>query len=230
VRGRDRRAIKSRERQPVNRAALALIAAVLAAAPVVGAAQTLSRCNIGEQVTDTEGRTGIIVDAEGEVCRLRYADGQIRGWAAWSLRPADAAPPPAAGPQDSIVLRGYAERRRLVYRADARDHFTIAATANGAAVRFLVDTGATLVFLTMRDAEAAGIDPGALAFDQTASTSNGQVRIALVVLRDIQIDDLSVERVPAAVVASAGQSVLGMSFLSRLKNFAISNGTLTIEW
>jgi clan AA aspartic protease (TIGR02281 family) len=69
-----------------------------------------------------------------------------------------------------------------------------------------------------------------LSFDQTAGTSNGKVHIAPVVLREIRIGDLAVERVAAAVVESSGQSVLGMSFLSRLKSFEIGSGTLTIDW
>jgi aspartyl protease family protein len=199
--------------------------AALAAAPGHGAPQTLTKCSIGEQVTDNEGHIGVIVAADGEVCQLRYDDGQTRGWASWSLRPA-VAPSPGGEAGNSIVLRGYDERRRLVYRADSRGHFTIAATVNGAPLRFLVDTGATLVFLTPGDAQAVGIDPSTLVFDQNASTSNGKVRIAPVVLREAQIKDLSVERVPAAVVETLGQ----MSFLGRLKSFEIRSGVLTIDW
>jgi clan AA aspartic protease (TIGR02281 family) len=206
---------------------LILVLGLAAAGPAPG--QTLNRCNLGEQVTDTEGNSGVIVGAQGEVCLLRYGDGQTRGWAAWSLRPAAAAlPPPGAAP-GTVVLRGNSEPRPLVYHADSRGHFTIDATANDAPIRFLVDTGATLVFLSTEDARAAGIDPDTLHFDQTATTSNGPVRVAPVVLREIRIDDLSVERVPAAVIDGLAQSVLGMSFLARLKSFEISSGALTID-
>ena len=206
----------------------ALAGLSLTAAPGLGTAQTLTRCNVGEQVSDNEGGIGIIIGADGEICRLRYADGRIRGWASWSLRPAN---PAAAGaePQGSIVLRGSISGHQLVYRADSRGHFTIAATANGVPLRFLVDTGATLVFLTPADAVSVGLDPAALVFNQTANTSNGEVRIAPATLRQIQIDDLTVERVPAAVVERLGQSVLGMSFLARLKSFEIRSGVLTID-
>ena len=213
----------------MKRAIPGLIACALAVAPTPLSAQALTKCNIGEQVADNEGRTGIIVAANGEVCQLRYPDGQIRGWASWSLRPAAAAPPPAQA-QDSIVLRGYSDHHRLVYRADSRGHFTVAVTVNGAPLHFLIDTGATLVFMTPADAQAAGLDPSALAYDQTANTGKGKVRIAPVILKEIQIGELSVERVPAAVIEGGGQSVLGMSFLARLKSFEIRNGALTIDW
>src|SRR5437588_3233657 len=54
----------------------------------------------------------------------------------------------------------------LVYRAGSDGHFVVPGTANGAPVRFLVDTGATLVVLTPSDARAAGIGPSALVFEQ----------------------------------------------------------------
>lgn len=210
---------------------LAVVAGLLAAMPGSGSAQALKRCNIGEQVTDGEGHTAVIVGKEGDICGLRYADGQVRGWAFWSLRPAAPAPPPAPA-ENTIVLRGPQIDRRLVYRADPNGHYSVAAAANGAPLRFLVDTGATLVVLTPQDARAAGIELEELKYDHTAYTGNGPVRIALVTLREIRIADLAVQRVPAAVAENGKQkqSVLGMSFLARLKNFAIGDGTLTIEW
>lgn len=204
-----------------------LLACALPAPP--GAAQSLQRCNLGEQVTDGEGKTGIIVAAANQdVCQIRYADGQTRGWAFWSLRPAAAAPP-RGDADNSIVLRP-PSARTLVFHADASGHFRLTAAANGAPLNFLVDTGATLVFLTPKDARAAGIGQGELNFSQRANTGNGPVKVAPVLLRQIRIDDLTVERVPAAVIESIPQSVLGMSFLERLKSFEIRGGALTFNW
>src|SRR2546423_15539106 len=45
----------------------------------------------------------------------------------------------------------------LVYHADKAGHFWIDAVVNGAAVRFVVDTGASTVTLTPADAAAAGV-------------------------------------------------------------------------
>jgi aspartyl protease family protein len=84
--------------------------------------------------------------------------------------------------------------------------------------------------MTPADAEAAGVDPSTLSFNQTASTSNGQVKVAPFVLQQIQVDDLTVEHVPAAVIDKLAQSVLGMSFLARLKSFEIRGGALTLDW
>ena len=81
----------------------------------------------------------------------------------------------------------------LVYHADALGHVVLSATVNGAPVRFLVDTGATLVSLTPADASAVGLKTGELTFNQTVQTGNGPAHAAFVQLRDIRIEQLDVE-------------------------------------
>src|SRR5262249_52287813 len=119
---------------------------------------------------------------------------------------------------------------RAVYSADALGHVTLTARVNGARVRFLVDTGASLVGLTPEDAKAAGIDPSQPIFDQTVHTANGTVRAAAAQIQEIRLDQLEVNDVSAAVIERLKQSVLGMSFLKRLKSFDMRNGALTISW
>jgi aspartyl protease family protein len=94
----------------------------------------------------------------------------------------------------------------------------------------MVDTGASLVILTADDAQATGIRRSELVFDRIVQTGNGPVRAALVLLREIDIGEFSMAKVQAAVIDSMGQSVLGMSFLRRLKGFAMRQGVLTIDW
>jgi aspartyl protease family protein len=118
----------------------------------------------------------------------------------------------------------------LVYPVDGRGHVLLDAVVNGAPVRFLLDTGASLVTLTPADARAAGLSPRQLAFDERASTANGFVRMASVNLREIRLGQLSVGDVPAAVIENLGVSLLGMSFLNRLQSYEMRNGKLTISW
>ena len=133
-----------------------------------------------------------------------------------------AASPPAAEPAAAV--------NTLVYPVDARGHVLLDAVVNGAPVRFLVDTGASLVVLTPADARAAGLDPGGLAFDARASTANGVVRMAPVTLREIRLGQLAVGDVPGAVVENLNVSLLGVSFLSRLRSYEMRDGRLTIAW
>jgi aspartyl protease family protein len=90
---------------------------------------------------------------------------------------------------------------------------------NGAAsVRFLVDTGASVVSIGADDARRAGINylAGQRAYSQTAS---GLAPIYRVKLDTLKIGDITIYNVDAAVHTS-GQlpiGLLGMSFLNRME-------------
>jgi len=118
----------------------------------------------------------------------------------------------------------------LVYAVNQQGHVILDAAVNGAAVRMLVDTGASLVVLTREAAVAAGIHPSELVFDQRVSTANGPARMARVMLREIRLGQLSINDVPAAVLEHLNISLLGMSFLTRLQGYEMRDGRLTISW
>ena len=120
----------------------------------------------------------------------------------------------------------------FTYRVKSNGHFYVEAEVNGATIQFLVDTGASSVALTARDARAAGLSPESLRYDIQASTANGVTRFAGASLREVRIGQLSVENVSAVVMPpnASNISLLGMSFLSRLDSYRISDGVLTMEW
>jgi aspartyl protease family protein len=118
----------------------------------------------------------------------------------------------------------------IVFAANDRGHVILNAAVNGAAVRFLVDTGATLVALTQEDAQAAGITSGQLNFSARVSTANGSARMAPLTLRELRVGQFSAYDVPAAVLENLHVSLLGMSFLSRLRGYEMREGKLTIHW
>jgi aspartyl protease family protein len=118
-----------------------------------------------------------------------------------------------------------------VYRADKTGHFYLEAAVNGSTVRFLVDTGATLVALRAEDARAAGINLAGLHYDQRVDTANGTARVARVTLRELRLDQLVVEDVDAMVIdAPLNVSLLGMSFLKRLDAYSMRDGQLVVSW
>jgi aspartyl protease family protein len=121
------------------------------------------------------------------------------------------------------------DEQRLVYVADRRGHFVLDVTVNGAPLRMLVDTGATFVALTPRDARAAGFAIRDLAFVGAARTAGGVVRVAPITLSEVSLDQLSVYDVKAAVIESLSMSLLGMSFLDRLKGYEMHDGKLYIS-
>jgi aspartyl protease family protein len=214
------------------------VALALAGVPSLVAAEVLTKCVAGQEVTDTEGKTGIIVVDDEKLCQVKYADGQIYRWIFWNLHPAAASTNlgsvtqtgrPRQSPTVLTVLRP-SSNHSLVYRADPRGHFILTAAINGAPIRVVVDTGASLVALTLQDAQAAGIGRSEMLFNRITRTANGTARFALVTLREIKIGQLSIENVPAAVIENLDQSLLGMSFLTRLKSFEFHEGELTINW
>ena len=108
---------------------------------------------------------------------------------------------------------------RVVIPADSQGHFLVTATINGAAsVRFLVDTGATMVSISQEDARRAGVNylAGQRGLTQTA---NGVAPVYRVKLDSHKVGDITLYNVDAAVHMS-GQlpiGLLGMSFLNRME-------------
>ena len=143
----------------------------------------------------------------------------------------------APAPEASLLLAGEARDapdrqmvNSLVYRPDRQGHVVLDAVVNGSPVRFLIDTGATFVVLTMADAAVAGFTRGDLVFNVRTSTANGVGRAAAVQLRELRVGQFSVYDVPAFVGDNLAVSLLGMSFLKRVKSWEMRDGVLTLNW
>lgn len=110
-------------------------------------------------------------------------------------------------------------------------HFTTEADINGTPVSVLVDTGATAVALSYEDARKIGIKPSTLTFDVKVSTANGTGLAARVKLRHVMIDNVKVRDVDGLVLQEGvmNGTLLGMSFLGRLRSFTVENGKLILK-
>jgi len=102
--------------------------------------------------------------------------------------------------------------------ADARGHFITTGAVNGMSVRFLVDTGASAVALSVDEAKRAGVNylAGTRGRVQTA---NGTVIVYNVKLDAVRIGDITVNNVDATIIEGdkLGIALLGMSFLNRME-------------
>lgn len=118
---------------------------------------------------------------------------------------------------------------RLRRRADG--HFVARMQVNGAPVAMLVDTGASTVVLTPADARLAGIDVDGLSYSIPVQTANGRAYTAAVRLRHVAIGPIVLDRVDALVSAPGAlkQSLLGMTFLKRLRSYEFSGEFLTLR-
>ncbi len=134
-------------------------------------------------------------------------------------QPAVAAAPAAAGPRSVSIGR------------DHRGHFQANGRVDGRQVSFMVDTGASVIALTERDADRLGIRPSRNSFTSAVSTANGVVRAAPVMLNSVDIGGLVVRDVRALVVpgGALNENLLGLSYLTRLKRFEYSNNKLVLE-
>lgn len=110
-------------------------------------------------------------------------------------------------------------------------HFWAQTDINGAPVRALVDTGSTLVALTMRDAQAIGLSPETLVYSHPIDTAAGRVSAAQVRLPVVSVGQIEQLYVDAIVVPEGLQhSLLGMSFLNRLTRFeATKDGLFLLQ-
>jgi aspartyl protease family protein len=110
-------------------------------------------------------------------------------------------------------------------------HFTAKVRVNGKPISMIVDTGASSIVLRPEDAEKAGIDTKALTYRVPVLTANGRAMAARIRLDKVAIGPLDRKGVDA-LVAQAGaltQSLLGMSFLSRLRSYEFSGDFLTLR-
>ncbi len=118
----------------------------------------------------------------------------------------------------------------VVIRAGDHGHFVVEAEVDGTAIKFLVDTGASDVVLTPRDAAKLGFDLSKLSFSRIYRTANGKVSGAPVRLGRISIGPVVIENVGASVNgAEMKRSLLGMSFLNRLGGYEVSREALTLR-
>ena len=114
-------------------------------------------------------------------------------------------------------------------RRGSDGHFHATLEVNGEPVRFMVDTGASGIVLSRRDAEKVGLDPDALAFLGTAQTANGRVATAGVRLGLVRLGTFTDTGVPASVTEGGLEtSLLGMEYLDRFANIAIAGDVMTL--
>lgn len=102
---------------------------------------------------------------------------------------------------------------------------------NGIAVNMVVDTGASAVVLKSDDARKLGIDTAGLLYSVPVQTANGRSFAASIKLRNIALGPVQIGNVQALIAKPGAlrQSLLGMSFLSRLRSYEFSGDFLTLR-
>ena len=100
---------------------------------------------------------------------------------------------------------------------------------NGAPVHAVVDTGATVIALSRDDARAAGIATSIGMNDVVGQGADGAVKGEEVVLDRVALGQKTAEGVPAIILSSGGQSLLGQSFLTRFATVKIEGDRMVLR-
>jgi aspartyl protease family protein len=107
--------------------------------------------------------------------------------------------------------------REIVVSASPGGHFLPSGAINGRAVRFMVDTGATLMALGRDEATRLGLDLSG-ARTGISQTANGPVPVQIVVLDRVRVGEVEITQVGAVVLPQPMPYVLlGNSFLTRFQ-------------
>lgn len=110
------------------------------------------------------------------------------------------------------------DKASVTLTSDSSGHFVTTGTINGATVRFMVDTGATMVSMGVEDARRAGVNylAGERGMSQTA---NGLAPVYRVKLNSVKLGDIALSNVDGLVHENNALPLvlLGMSFLGRLE-------------
>jgi aspartyl protease family protein len=116
-------------------------------------------------------------------------------------------------------------------KANPNGHFETDAEINGRTVTVLVDTGATMVSMTYEDAERSGIYLRSSDFTRQTQTANGIAKVAPVTISEISIGGITVRNITGSVSEQGKlkQTLLGMSFLSRLSRVEMRSKSLILH-
>ena len=113
---------------------------------------------------------------------------------------------------------------------EGNGHFYVDAEVNDEQlVRFMVDTGASTVALTVEDAERLGVPFSRDNFEVIGTGASGEVRGQLIKLDRVSIGGKEARNVRGAVLEGLDISLLGQSYLSRLSGVEISGDTMTLR-
>jgi aspartyl protease family protein len=146
----------------------------------------------------------------------------------------DGATEPAAGPvrmveRSDVPVGGTRIGEAMVLRRDNSGQFHVNARVNGLDTRFLVDTGADVVALTVDDAAAIGLSPAESEFQPIMRTASGVGYGAPVLLDSVEVGDNEFRGVEGVVVRGLGVSLLGQSVLRRLGKVELQGDRMVLS-
>ena len=118
--------------------------------------------------------------------------------------------------------------RGIELTRDDDGYFFADVQINGAPVHMVVDTGATEHRSSRNDAQMAGLATSIGMNDVIGKGADGDVKGEAVTLDRVTLGGKTIKNVPAIVLSSGGQSLLGQSFLSKFASVRIEGDKMIL--
>lgn len=146
--------------------------------------------------------------------------------AAGMLAPSD--PPAPAAKATAAPGKVAHNSELLVLNRSSNGQFYLTAQANGEDVRFLVDTGADVVALTVEQAQALGLDVDPALFEPITETASGTGYGTAVTIDRLEVAGHEFRDAAAVVIDGLGTNLLGQSVLRQLGKVELRGDRMTI--
>lgn len=132
--------------------------------------------------------------------------------------PAAAGSTSAAGEKEVVLTRG-----------STGHFFTNAKINDHGPVEFIVDTGASIVALSIADATALEVEVDPRQFTVVGEGAGGPVRGQEITLASVDVGGIKVEHVRAVVLEGSTMSLLGQTFLTHVDHVDMSGDYLSLR-
>lgn len=117
----------------------------------------------------------------------------------------------------------------LIINLSQDGHFYMDVKVNGVPMRFMIDTGASDIVISVEQAKKLGINVKNLVFNKSYQTANGRSWGASIVLDEIEVANRKFRNINASVNdAEMGTSLLGMSFLRQFEKYEFYRDRLVL--
>lgn len=153
-------------------------------------------------------------------------------WAVGSLsRPASTAAPllEVKSSHTAMFAEVAAPLGTTTIRRDGSGQFRLFGRVNGSEEKFLVDTGADMVALTIDAADAAGIHVDPSSFAPILQTASGEGRGAHFTVREFEIAGRVLRDMDVVVVEGLQTNLLGQSALRQLGRIELKGDSMVIS-
>ncbi len=141
--------------------------------------------------------------------------------------PTAPAPPPATAA--AAVAPPVDRPKETVLDRAANGHFYAVADVNGEPIRFVVDTGATIVALTQEDAKRAHIAFDLAQFRAIGRGASGEVMGQAVSIDAVVLDGKRATGVQGVVLANSDMSLLGQTYLAQIDTVQIKGDEMRLK-